>query len=104
VSISESRKSRAETPPIVSKSRRMQGRAVEAAMPHGHPFRVNTANLPRRRFLHLAAKDWNIGSPERRAFQANRRIEIVHGLDLGAGTREIEPATSGWPCVSAAEL
>jgi tripartite-type tricarboxylate transporter receptor subunit TctC len=55
VGISERRKSRVETPPIVSKSRRTQGRAVEAAMPHGHPFRVNTANLPRRRFLHLAA-------------------------------------------------
>jgi len=55
VSISERRKTRAETPPIVSKSRRPRRRAVEAAMPHGQPFRVNTANLPRRRFLHLAA-------------------------------------------------
>jgi tripartite-type tricarboxylate transporter receptor subunit TctC len=54
VSISERRKTRAETPPIVSKSRRPRRRAVEAAMPHGQPFRVNTANLPRRRFLHLA--------------------------------------------------
>jgi hypothetical protein len=55
VGISERRKSRVEAPPIVSKSRRAQGRAVEAAVPHGHPFSVNTANLPRRRFLHLAA-------------------------------------------------
>jgi hypothetical protein len=55
VSISERRKNRVETPPIVSKSRRRQRRTVEAAMPHGHPFRVNTSNLPRRRFLHLAA-------------------------------------------------
>jgi tripartite-type tricarboxylate transporter receptor subunit TctC len=55
VGISERRKSRVEAPPIVSKSRRAQGRAVGAAVPHGHPFRVNTANLPRRRFLHLAA-------------------------------------------------
>jgi tripartite-type tricarboxylate transporter receptor subunit TctC len=55
VSISERRKNRVETPPIVSKSRRRQRRTVEAAMPHGHPFRVYTSNLPRRRFLHLAA-------------------------------------------------
>jgi tripartite-type tricarboxylate transporter receptor subunit TctC len=55
VGISERRKSRIETPPIISKSRRTQRRAVEAAMPRGHPFRVNAANLPRRRFLHLAA-------------------------------------------------
>jgi hypothetical protein len=54
VSIRESRKSRAGTTAIVSKIRRTQRRAVEAA-PHGHPFRENTANLPRRRFLHLAA-------------------------------------------------
>jgi pimeloyl-ACP methyl ester carboxylesterase len=53
VSITESRKSRAGTAPIVSKIRRTQRRAVEAS-PHGHPFRVNTANLPRRRYLHLA--------------------------------------------------
>jgi hypothetical protein len=55
VGISERRKSRVEAPPIVSKSRRAQGRPVEAAVPHGHPFRVKTANFPRRRFLHLAA-------------------------------------------------
>ena len=53
--ISERRKSRVETPPIVSKSRRTQRRPVEAAMLHGHPFRVNATNVPRRRFLHLAA-------------------------------------------------
>jgi probable HAF family extracellular repeat protein len=27
-----------------------------------------------------------------------------HGLDLGAGTRVIEPADSAWPCVSAADV
>jgi hypothetical protein len=45
VSISESRKSRAETLLIVSRSRRTQRRPVGTAMPHGHPFRVNTTNL-----------------------------------------------------------
>jgi tripartite-type tricarboxylate transporter receptor subunit TctC len=53
MSIRKSCKRRAETAPIVSKIRRTQRRAVESS--HGHPFRVNTANLPRRRFLHLAA-------------------------------------------------
>jgi tripartite-type tricarboxylate transporter receptor subunit TctC len=51
---SESRKSKAGTP-IASKSCQPQRRPLDAPMPHGHPFRVNAANLPRRRFLHLAA-------------------------------------------------
>jgi tripartite-type tricarboxylate transporter receptor subunit TctC len=52
---SERRKSRVETPPIVSKSRPTPRRRAEAAMLHGHPFRVNATKLLRRRFLHLAA-------------------------------------------------
>jgi hypothetical protein len=55
VSISERRKSRAGTAPIVSKSGRTQRRPVKAAMLQGHPLRVKATNLPRRRFLHLAA-------------------------------------------------
>jgi tripartite-type tricarboxylate transporter receptor subunit TctC len=55
VSISERRKSRVETQPIVSKTQRTQRRPVEAAMLHGHPFRVNAAELARRKFLHLTA-------------------------------------------------
>jgi hypothetical protein len=55
VSISKIRKSRAETPPIVLKSRRAQRRSVKAAMLHGHPLGVNASNLPRRQFLRLAA-------------------------------------------------
>jgi hypothetical protein len=54
VSIRESRKSRAGTMPMVSKSRLPQRRPLDAAM-HRHPFRVNATELPRRRFLHLAA-------------------------------------------------
>ena len=54
MSIRESRKSRVETPTIVSKSRRTQRRPIEARL-QGHPLRVNAADLPRRRFLHLAA-------------------------------------------------
>jgi hypothetical protein len=55
VGISESRKSKAGTPPIVSKSSRTQRRPVKAAMPQGHPFRVNGTEFARRRFLHLTA-------------------------------------------------
>jgi tripartite-type tricarboxylate transporter receptor subunit TctC len=55
MSISKSRKSRAETPPIVSSSRRWRCRQVEAAILHGYPFRVNATKLRRRQFIHLAA-------------------------------------------------
>jgi tripartite-type tricarboxylate transporter receptor subunit TctC len=53
VSNSERRKTKVETPPIVSKSRRTQRRLVEVRS-QGYPLRVN-ANLPRRQLLHLAA-------------------------------------------------
>jgi tripartite-type tricarboxylate transporter receptor subunit TctC len=55
VSISESRKSRAGTPPIVSKIRRTQRRPIKAAIPHGHPLRASATEFARRQFLHLAA-------------------------------------------------
>jgi hypothetical protein len=55
VSIRESRKSRAETPPIVSNSRRPRSRPIGAAMLHHHSFRVNATEFARRQFLHLAA-------------------------------------------------
>jgi hypothetical protein len=45
VGISKIRKSRDETPPIVSSSRQARRR----------PFKVSAADVPRRRFLHLAA-------------------------------------------------
>src|SRR5262249_56585463 len=54
VSNSKRRKAKAETRPIVSKTRRTQRRPIEARL-QGHPLRVNAADLPRRRFLHLAA-------------------------------------------------
>jgi tripartite-type tricarboxylate transporter receptor subunit TctC len=53
VSISQHRKSRVETPPVVSKSRRTQRRPVRGALLDS--VRVNATELPRRRFLHLAA-------------------------------------------------
>jgi tripartite-type tricarboxylate transporter receptor subunit TctC len=54
VSNSKRRQTKVETPPMVSKTGRTQRRLVGARL-HGHPLRVNAADLPRRRFLRLAA-------------------------------------------------
>jgi tripartite-type tricarboxylate transporter receptor subunit TctC len=89
VGISESRKSKAEPPPTVSKGRRTQRRLVEAAMPHGHPFRVNTANLPRRRFLHLAAGAAALPGVSRIAeaqTYPTRPVRITVGFAAGGST------------------
>jgi tripartite-type tricarboxylate transporter receptor subunit TctC len=55
VSISENRKSRAGTRPIVPKSRRAQRRPLDAAMLDRQPLRVKATKVPRRGFLNLAA-------------------------------------------------
>jgi hypothetical protein len=55
VSISELRKSRVETRPIVSKSRGTQRRPVGAALLHCDSVRVNATELPRRQILRLTA-------------------------------------------------
>jgi hypothetical protein len=47
-------KTKVETRTMVSKTRRMQRRLVEAKL-HGHPLRVSATEFARRRFLHLAA-------------------------------------------------
>ena len=47
-------KAKVEARPMVSKSRPTQRRLVGARL-QGHPHRVNAADLPRRRFLRLAA-------------------------------------------------
>jgi hypothetical protein len=47
------RKTKVETPPMVSKSRRTHRRLVGTRL-HGHPLRVKATKLPRRQFLHLA--------------------------------------------------
>ena len=53
--ISERRKSKAETQPTVSKTRPTRRRPSERALLHGRLPRVKATELPRRRFLHLAA-------------------------------------------------
>ena len=55
MSISESRKSRVESPTIVSKSRQTRRRPVGAALLHRDSVRVNATELPRRQILRLTA-------------------------------------------------
>jgi tripartite-type tricarboxylate transporter receptor subunit TctC len=55
VSKSAHRKSRAGTPPIVSKSRRTRRRSPDAAMLDRHLLSVRATQFPRRQFLRLAA-------------------------------------------------
>jgi hypothetical protein len=87
VSVSKRRKSRVKTPPIASKSCRTQRRPLEAAILHRHPFRVSAANLPRRKFLHLAAGAAAL-TPVSRIARAQtyptRPITMI--VPIGAGT------------------
>jgi hypothetical protein len=53
--ISERRKNKAETLQTVSKTRPARRRPIEPALLHGRLLRVKATELPRRRFLHLAA-------------------------------------------------
>jgi tripartite-type tricarboxylate transporter receptor subunit TctC len=87
MSNSERRKTKVETPPIVSKTRRTQRRPIEARL-QGHPLRVNAADLPRRRFLHLAAGTAALPAVSRIAWgQAypTRPITIVVPFAAGGG-------------------
>jgi tripartite-type tricarboxylate transporter receptor subunit TctC len=87
VSNSERRKTKVETPPIVSKSRRTQRRPIEAKL-QGHPLRVNAADLPRRRFMHLAASAAALPAVSRDASAQSypsRPITMIVPFAPGAG-------------------
>jgi Tripartite tricarboxylate transporter family receptor len=89
VSISQRRKSIVETPPIVSKSGRPRRRPVGAALLHRHPFRGNTANPVRRRFLHLAAGAAALPAVSRIAraqTYPTRPVRLVVGYPAGGDT------------------
>jgi hypothetical protein len=77
MSNSERRKTKVETPAVVSKTRRTQRRLVGARL-QGYPLRVNAADLPRRRFLHLAAGASRF---------SNRILRSLKIRSVGAGTR-----------------
>ena len=89
--ISERRKSKAETQPTVSKIWQRRQRPIEAALLHGRSLRVKATELPRRRFLHLAAGAAAGPATSRiamaQAYPA-RPVRIIVGLAAG-GSQDV---------------
>jgi tripartite-type tricarboxylate transporter receptor subunit TctC len=87
--ISERRKSKAETQPTVSKTRPTLRRPIEAALLHGRLLRVKATELPRRRFLHLAAGAAAVPATSRivmaQAYPA-RPVRIIVGFAAGGSS------------------
>src|SRR5260221_13619743 len=86
--VSVSHKSRVETSPTASKSRRTQHRRVKATMLHGDPHRANATKLPRRRFLHVAAGAVAVPAVSRIAMaqtHPTRPITIIVPYPAGGG-------------------
>src|SRR5580704_2470092 len=89
VTIRANRKSKAETKPIVSTTRRTQRRSVGVAMLYGHPSRVRATKLPRRQFLHLAARAAALSTLPRIARAQTypaRPVRIIVGFPAGGVT------------------
>jgi tripartite-type tricarboxylate transporter receptor subunit TctC len=87
VSNGERRKTKVETTPIVSKSRRTQRRLIQARL-QVHPLRIKATRLPRRKFLHLAvgAAALPVGSHIARAqTYPVKPVRIVVGFAAGGG-------------------
>jgi hypothetical protein len=71
-----------------SKTRRTQRRPIEARL-QGHPLRVNAADLPRRRFLHLAAGAAAVPAASRIAMAQTyptRRVRVIVPYGTGGLT------------------
>jgi tripartite-type tricarboxylate transporter receptor subunit TctC len=99
VSISESRKSKLGTPPIGSKNRRTQRRAVKAAMLYDHWFRVNASGLPRRRFLHLAGSAAALPAVSRSASAQTyptRPVRLIVPFPAGGGVDAVARLMGQW--------
>jgi tripartite-type tricarboxylate transporter receptor subunit TctC len=99
VGASEHRKSRVETRPIVSKSRRTQRRPLDAPMLHLHPLRVKATQFPRRRFLHLAAGTAALPAISRVAraqTYPSRPVRLIVGFPAGAGSDIIARLIGQW--------
>jgi tripartite-type tricarboxylate transporter receptor subunit TctC len=89
VSNSKRRKTKVETLPIVSESRRTQRRLVGARLHGHHPLRVKTTKLPRRQFLHLAAGAAALPTVSRIAeaqTYPTRPVRIIVGFAAGGLT------------------
>ena len=87
--INERRKSKAETQPTVSKTRPTRRRPSERALLHGRLPRVKATELPRRRFLHLAAGAAAVPATSRIAMaQAypTRPISLIVGFAAGTNS------------------
>jgi tripartite-type tricarboxylate transporter receptor subunit TctC len=91
VTIRANRKSKAETKPIVSTTRRTQRRSVGVAMLYGHPSRVRATKLPRRQFLHLAARAAALSTLPRIA-----PVRIIVGFPAGGTTDLTARLTGQW--------
>jgi tripartite-type tricarboxylate transporter receptor subunit TctC len=99
VTIRANRKSKAETTPIVSKSRRTQRRPVEPAMLHGHPFRVKATKLPRRRFLQVAAGASALPIISRMARAQSyptRPVRVIVGFPAGGSATMLARLMGQW--------
>jgi tripartite-type tricarboxylate transporter receptor subunit TctC len=93
VSISKRRKTRAETPPILSKSRR------DAGMLHRHPLRVYATKFPRRRFLHAVAGAAALSGVSRIAWAQtypSRPVRIIVGFPAGGSTDTLARLMGQW--------
>jgi tripartite-type tricarboxylate transporter receptor subunit TctC len=89
VSISKSRKSTAETLPMVSKTLQTQRRPLDAVMLYRLPLRVNATQFPRRRFLRVAAGAAALPTVLRIARAQTypvRPVRLIVGFAAGGGT------------------